>query len=61
MTRAVLERELNLIRHRLEAIETALGEEMTADEKAELKEALDEHKQGKSIQFRPSRRRAHRY
>jgi len=61
MTKAVLEKELDLIRRRLEAIETALGEEMTADEKAELEEALREHKQGKSIRFRPSRHRAHRY
>ena len=58
MTRAVLEKELNLIRHRLDAIEIALGEEMTADEKAELEEALKEHEQGKSIQFRRSRRKA---
>jgi len=58
MTRAVLEKELNLIRHRLDAIEIALGEEMTADEKAELKEALKEHEQGKSMQFRRGRRKA---
>lgn len=57
-TRAVLEKELNLIRHRLDAIETALGEEMMADEKAELEEALKEHEQGKSIQFRRGRRNA---
>jgi hypothetical protein len=61
MTRAVLEKELNLIRHRLDAIEIALGEEMTADEKAELEEALKEHEQGKSIQFRRSGRKARRH
>lgn len=57
MAKAVLEKELSLIRHRLDAIETALGEEMTMDEKADLKEALEEHEQGQSIQFRQSRRR----
>jgi hypothetical protein len=61
MTRAVLEKELNLIRHRLDAIETALGKEMTPDEKAELEEALEEHEQGKSIKFRRSRRKARRH
>ena len=61
MTRAVLEKELNLIRRRLEATETALGEEMTTHKKAELEEALEEHRQGKSVRFRPSRRKARRH
>jgi len=61
MTRAVLGKELDLIRRRLEATETALGEEMTADEKIELEEALKEHEQRKSVQFRPIQRNASRH
>lgn len=61
MTRALLEKELKFIRHRLDAIETALGEEMVADEKAELEEALKEHEQGKSIQFRHGPRKARKH
>lgn len=52
MSRLVLERELHLIRERLEAIEEALGEEMTADDKKALEEALKEHREGKTIPFR---------
>ncbi|HUK49941.1 MAG TPA: hypothetical protein VLV18_02800 [Terriglobales bacterium] len=59
MSRLVLERELHLIRERLEAIEEALGEEMTDDKQA-LKEALKEHREGKTITFRSSTSRARR-
>ena len=53
-----MEKELHLIRERLEAIEDALGEEMTADDKRALEEAMSEHKQGKTIAFRSSESRA---
>jgi len=55
MSRLVLERELHLIRERLEAIEDALGEEMTGDDKQALDEAMKEHREGKTIAFRPTR------
>lgn len=55
MSRLILEKELSLIRQRLEAIEEALGEELTLDDKQLLTEALKEHKAGKSIPFRPPR------
>ena len=58
MSRPVQEKELHLIRERLEAIEEALGEEMTADDKKALDEALKEHPQGKTVPFRPHRSRA---
>jgi len=50
MSRAVLEKELGLIRQRLQAIEEALGEEMTAEDKTA----------GKSIPFKPKRSRTRR-
>jgi hypothetical protein len=53
MSRLLLEKELHLIRERLEAIEAALGEEMTADDKKALEEALKEHREGKTVPFRP--------
>lgn len=53
MSKLILEKELHLIRERLEAIEEALGEEMTADDKKALEEALREHREGKTITFRP--------
>jgi hypothetical protein len=53
MSRLILERELHLIRERLEAIEDALGEEMTDDDKEALEEALREHREGKTIAFKP--------
>ncbi len=53
MSRLILEKELSLIRQRLEAIEEALGEELTVDDKESLDEALKEHKEGKSVPFRP--------
>ncbi len=46
MSKVVLEKELRLIRRRLEAIEEALGEEMTADDRSALDEALREHREG---------------
>ncbi len=58
MSKLVLERELHLIRERLEAIEEALGEEMTADDRKALEEAMKEHRDGKTIVFRPGRFRA---
>ena len=54
MSRLILEKELHLIRERLEAIEDALGEEMTSDDKRALEEAMSEHKKGKTIAFRSS-------
>ncbi len=58
MSKLILERELHLIRERLEAIEEVLGEEMTADDKKALEEASREHQEGKTITFRPARSRA---
>jgi|RifCSP19_3_1023858.scaffolds.fasta_scaffold111604_2 hypothetical protein len=58
MSRLILEKELHLIRERLEAIEDALGEEMTADDKRALEEAMREHKEGKTVAFRSSGSRA---
>jgi len=60
MSRVVLEKELGLIRQRLQAIEEALGEEMTEEDKTALEEALKEHKRGKSIPFKPKRSRTRR-
>lgn len=51
MSQTTIERELKLIRQRLEAIEEALAEEMTEEDKRDLKEALAEHKRGKSVLF----------
>jgi len=53
MSRVVLEKELGLIRQRLQAIEDALGEETTKEDKAALEEGLKEHRRGKSIPFKP--------
>jgi len=58
MSRVVLEKELKLIKRRLEAVEEALGEEMNEDEKAALAQALMEHRRGKTIPFKPARSRA---
>ncbi len=55
MSRVILERELNLIRQRLESIEAALAEEMTVKDKVSLEEALKEHQKGRSIPFKVSR------
>jgi len=53
MSKLVLEKELHLIRERLEAIEESLGEEMTTDDKKALEEALKEHRKGKTVPFKP--------
>ncbi|MDG6981482.1 MAG: hypothetical protein JRN51_10285 [Nitrososphaerota archaeon] len=52
MAQKVVERELRLIRQRLDSIEEALAEEMTEDDKLARQEALEEHKLGKAIPFR---------
>lgn len=55
-----MERELHRIRERLEAIEEALAEEMTADDKKALEEGMKEHREGKTIAFKSmSRTRKH--
>ncbi|MDH2901723.1 MAG: hypothetical protein PXY39_12210 [archaeon] len=51
MSQTSVQRELRLIRQRLEAIEEVLGEEMSESDKHALKEALREHKEGKSVPF----------
>jgi Tfp pilus assembly protein PilN len=58
MSKVILEKELGLIRQRLEAIEEALAEEMSVDDKAALQEALQEHRAGRSVAFKPTRSRA---
>ena len=60
MSRLVLEKELGLIRQRLQAIEDALGEEMTMEDKTALEEALKEHSRGRSVPFKPRRSRIHK-
>jgi hypothetical protein len=57
MSKLILEKELHLIRERLEAIEDALGEEMTVDDKKALEEATREHREGKTVAFRLPRSR----
>jgi hypothetical protein len=61
MSRLILEKELHLIRRRLEAIEDVLAEEMTADDKKALTEALKEHRMGKSIPFKPNSPRTRKH
>ncbi|MDV3278731.1 MAG: hypothetical protein LYZ69_09770 [Nitrososphaerales archaeon] len=52
-----LEKELRLIRERLDSIEDTLAEEMSEDDKRARAEALKEHKEGKTVSFvRKSRR-----
>lgn len=46
-----LEKELRLIRERLDSIENVLGEEMSYDDKKARAEALKEHRNGKTIPF----------
>jgi len=46
-----LEKELRLIRERLDSIEDALAEEMSEDDEKARAEALDEHKRGKTSPF----------
>jgi hypothetical protein len=61
MSKLILEKELHLIRERLEANEQALGEEMTADDKRALEEAMKEHREGKTIAFKSARFRARKH
>ena len=56
MSSTKLEKELKLIRQRLEAIEDVLAEEMTKDDKRALKEAIREHREGKSTPFNKVRK-----
>jgi hypothetical protein len=51
-----LERELKLIRQRLDSIEEVLAEEMSEDDRDALAEGLKEHREGKTIQFKARRR-----
>jgi hypothetical protein len=55
MAQTELQRELKLIRQRLESIEEALAEEMTEDDKQALESALKEHRLGKTVPFRASK------
>ena len=58
MSKLVLEKELSLIRQRLRAIEEALGEEMSLNDKEALDEALKDHREGRSILFKGTTSRA---
>ena len=49
--------ELKLIRRRLEAIEEALSEEMSADDAEALRQAMEEHKRGETISLEEAARR----
>ena len=51
MMATALEKELRLIRERLDSIEDALAEEMSDDDKQARAEAVREHKEGKTIPF----------
>ena len=46
-----LEKELRLIRERLDSIEDALAEDMSAEDKKARAEALREHKEGRAVPF----------
>jgi hypothetical protein len=59
MSKVGLEKELRLIRQRLESIEEALAEEMIDDDKQALQEALKEHREGKTIPFTKLKVRKH--
>ncbi|QQG49175.1 MAG: hypothetical protein HY247_02360 [archaeon] len=56
MAQTQVERELKLIRQRLESIEEALAEDMTEDDKRALVDALKEHKSGKTVPFSGKKR-----
>jgi hypothetical protein len=51
MMATTLEKELRLIRERLDSIEETLGEEMSEDDKKAKAEALREHREGKTVPF----------
>ena len=46
-----LEKELRLIRERLDSIEDALAEDMSDEDKKARTEALREHKEGRTVPF----------
>jgi hypothetical protein len=46
-----LEKELRLIRERLDSIEDALGEETSEDDRKDRDEAPREHREGKTVPF----------
>ena len=46
-----LEKELRLIRERLDSIEDALGDEMSEDDKRARAEALKENREGRTAPF----------
>lgn len=46
-----LEKELRLIRQRLDSIEDVLSEEMSSSDKKARAEALKEHSEGKTVPF----------
>jgi len=46
-----LEKELRLIRERLDSIEDALAEDMSDEDKKARAEALREHKEGRTVPF----------
>jgi hypothetical protein len=53
-----LQKELRLIRQRLDSIEDVLSEEMSASDKRARASALKEHREGRSVPFvRKSTRR----
>ena len=52
-----IQAEIRLIRQRLEAIEEALSEEMSADDLTALREAEQEHKKGETISLDEAARR----
>ena len=49
--------EIKIIRQRLEAIEEALSEEMSADDAKALREAEAEHEKGETISLEEAARR----
>lgn len=49
--------ELRLIRRRLEAIEEALSEEMSADDAEALRQAMEERKRGETVSLEEAARR----
>jgi hypothetical protein len=51
MMASAVEKELRLIRERLDSIEDALAEEMSEDDKTARREALKEHREGKTAPF----------
>jgi len=52
-----IEKELELIRYRLEAIEEVLAEEMSAEDAEDLKKSLKEHEKGETVSLQDAVRR----